>query len=152
MAHLVAMRVTHERLESRTGGVSSALRRCALSSGYAQPWGGSWAYAHPPFFPLAEYLMRTSHRGSPSFVSPRKPPVKEEWIEEQNQGRLSVVCVRLTITSYLIGVGTIGTGAGTAAGTGAGAGTPVCVPVPVAVGSGTPETPNTVNRGPQASC
>ena len=59
-------------------------------------------YAHPPFFPLAEYLMRTSHRGSPSFVSPRKPPVKEEWIEEQNQGRLSVVCVRLTITCYVM--------------------------------------------------
>ena len=76
---------------SRAGGVSSALRRCVLTSGYAHPRGDSWAYAHPPFFPLAEFLMRTSHRGSPSFVSPRKPPVKEEWIEQQNMGRLSVV-------------------------------------------------------------
>ena len=74
--------------------------------GYAHHWGDPWAYAHPPFFLLALYQMRTSHRGSPSIVSPRNTPGKEEWEEEQIRGdcrysHVAVSALSIYLSIYL---------------------------------------------------
>ena len=76
--------------ESRVGGSSfstpGVVSSAGALSGYAHHWWDPWAYAHPPFSHTLRTVMRTSHRGSPSFVSPRKPPGKEEWEEETIRG------------------------------------------------------------------
>ena len=97
MAHLVAMRVTHERLEFLTGRCE--LRRCFI--GLRPTSGGSMGLCPPSVLPHAMYHMRTSQRGSPSFVSPHNPPGKEEWEEETIRGDWSIVYVRLILTIYL---------------------------------------------------